>query len=241
MMTKNKRGLECLQNADIYGITAEEHSLGRSTIDVVMQMIESGITVIQYREKEKSDRQQYEECRKIREMTRDAGVTFIVNDRVDLALLVDADGLHLGQDDAPPEAVRKLVGDTMFIGLSTHSPAQADDAVRSGVDYIGVGPLFATNTKKDVCNPVGLEYLEYVVKNIRLPFVAIGGIKEHNIAEVYRRGARCIALVTDIVGAPDINAKVRSLRAAMGGGVTLTFFLFLPSPRRGLHPPMNQN
>jgi thiamine-phosphate pyrophosphorylase len=219
MMTKNKRGLECLLKADIYGITAEEYSLGRSNIDVVMQMINSGITVIQYREKEKSDRHQYKECLKIREITREAGVTFIVNDRVDLALLVSADGLHLGQDDAPPEGVRKLVGDAMFIGLSTHSPAQADDAVRSGVDYIGVGPLFATNTKKDVCNPVGLEYLEYVVKNIRLPFVAIGGIKEHNIAEVYRRGARCIALVTDIVGSPDISAKVHAIRTAIRGAL----------------------
>jgi thiamine-phosphate pyrophosphorylase len=104
----------------------------------------------------------------------------------------------------------------MFIGLSTHSPAQAEAAVRLGVDYIGVGPIFATNTKKDVCDPVGLKYLDYVVRNIRLPFVAIGGIKEHTIAEVYRRGARCIALVTEIVGAPDIGAKVHALRAAIG-------------------------
>jgi thiamine-phosphate pyrophosphorylase len=219
IMTKNKRVLAGLLNADIYGITAQEYSLGRSNIDVVTQMINSGVTVIQYREKEKSDRQQYEECLKIREMTREAGVTFIVNDRVDLALLVNADGVHLGQDDVPPEMVRKLVGDKMFIGLSTHSPAQAEAALNMDVDYIGVGPLFATKTKKDVCDPVGLEYLEYVVKNVRLPFVAIGGIKEHNVADVYRRGARCIALVTDIVGAPDINAKVRALRAAIRGAL----------------------
>lgn len=204
-----------LLTADIYGITAEGYSLGRSNIDIVARMIEAGIMVIQYREKEISDRQQYEECLKIREMTREAGVTFIVNDRVDLALLVGADGLHLGQDDVPPETVRKLVGDTMFIGLSTHSPAQAEAALKQDVDYIGVGPIFATNTKKNVCAPVGLEYLEYVVKNIPLPFVAIGGIKEHNIADVYRRGARCIALVTEIVGDPDIVDKVRSLRAAI--------------------------
>jgi thiamine-phosphate pyrophosphorylase len=87
--------------------------------------------------------------------------------------------------------------------------------LKQDVDYIGVGPIFTTNTKKNVCAPVGLEYLEYVVKNIPLPFVAIGGIKEHNIADVYRRGARCIALVTDIVGAPDISSKVHALRAAM--------------------------
>ena len=214
-MAANKQGLAGLLEADIYGITAEEYSMGRSNIEVVARMIEAGITVIQYREKDKSDRLKYEECLKIREMTRVAGVTFIVNDRPDLALLVGADGLHLGQDDLPPQAVRKMVGEKMIVGLSTHSPAQAEAAIRLGVDYIGVGPIFATNTKKDMCAPVGLEYLDYVVKNIRLPFVALGGIKEHNIAEVYRRGARCIALVTEIVGAPDIGAKVRALRKAI--------------------------
>jgi thiamine-phosphate pyrophosphorylase len=214
-MAANKQGLSGLLEADIYGITAEEYSLGRSNIEVVAHMIEAGIRVIQYREKDKSDRLKYEECLKIRELTRVAGVTFIVNDRPDLALLVGADGIHLGQDDLPPQEVREIVGGEMFIGLSTHSPAQAEAAVRLGVDYIGVGPIFATNTKKDVCAPVGLEYLDYVVKNIRLPFVALGGIKEHNIAEVYRRGARCIALVTEIVGARDIGAKVRALRKAI--------------------------
>lgn len=214
-MTEHKRNLAVLLKADIYGITAEEFSLGRSNIEVVARMIEAGIRVIQYREKHKSDRQKHEECRKIREMTGEAGVLFIVNDRPDLALLVAADGVHLGQDDFHPEAVRKVVGEKMLIGLSTHSPAQAKAAETMDIDYIGVGPVFATNTKKDVCEPVGLEYLEYVVKNIRLPFVAIGGIKGHNIAEVYQRGARCIALVTEIVGAPDIVDRVRNLRAAL--------------------------
>ena len=210
-----RRGLAGLLEADIYGITAQEYSLGRSNIEVVARMIDSGIKIIQYREKEKKARQKYEECLKIREMTRKAGVTFIINDHVDLALLVEADGVHLGQDDLPPEKVRKLVGEEMIIGLSTHSPDQAESAVRSGVDYIGVGPIFATKTKKDVCDPVGLEYLDYVVRNIGLPFVAIGGIKEHNLTEVSRRGAKCIALVTEIVGAGDIGAKVCAIRAVL--------------------------
>ena len=214
-MAANKQGLTGLIEADIYGITAEEYSMGRSNIEVVKQMIVAGIRVIQYREKEKSDRKKYEECLKLRELTRVAGVIFIVNDRADLAVLVGADGLHLGQDDLAPEAARKIVGENMIIGLSTHSPAQAQAAVRIGVDYIGIGPIFATNTKKGVGAPVGLEYIECVAKNIRLPFVAIGGIKEHNIAEVYRRGARCIALVTEIVGARDIGAKVHAIRKAM--------------------------
>ncbi len=207
-----KKFMQVLLDSDIYGITAEEYSLGRSNIEVTARMVDSGIRVIQYREKEKKTRQKYEECLKIRKMTRDAGVIFIVNDHVDLALLVDADGIHIGQDDLPPERVRELVGQEMIIGLSTHSPGQAEAAVTAGVDYIGVGPIFATRTKKDVCGPVGLEYLDYVVQNIRLPFVAIGGIKNHNIAEVSRRGASCIALVTEIVGAEDIGAKVRELR-----------------------------
>jgi thiamine-phosphate pyrophosphorylase len=131
-----------------------------------------------------------------------------------LALLVGADGVHVGQDDLPVEAVRRLAGPDMIIGLSTHSPEQAQAALKMEVDYIGVGPIFLTNTKKDVCAPVGLEYLEYVVQNIPLPFVAIGGIKEHNILEVRKRGAACICLVTEIVGAIDIKAKVCQVEAS---------------------------
>ncbi|MEW6696789.1 MAG: thiamine phosphate synthase [Bacillota bacterium] len=210
-----KRGLAEFLKTGIYGITAEEYSRGRDNIQVVREMIDAGIKIIQYREKEKKARQQYEECLVIRELTRQAGVTFIVNDHIDLALLVDADGVHIGQDDLPPEQVRQLVGAERLIGLSTHSPAQARAAQAAAVDYIGVGPIFATRTKKDVCDPVGLEYLEYVVKNVSLPFVAIGGIKEHNIRQVTARGARCIALVTEIVGAADISAKVTALHGAM--------------------------
>jgi thiamine-phosphate pyrophosphorylase len=180
-------------------------------------MVESGIRVVQYREKDKSARQMYGECAAIREITRNSGVTFIVNDHADLALAVGADGVHIGQDDLPPEEVRRLVGDEMIIGLSTHSPAQAQASMDMAgtIDYIGVGPIFATRTKRDVCQPVGLEYLEYVAENIGLPFVAIGGIKEHNIGIVRAGGAGIISLVTEISGAPDIPSKVYALRAAL--------------------------
>lgn len=178
-------------------------------------MISADISVIQYREKDKKIRDKYQECLKIRELTREAGVVFIVNDNIDLALAVGADGVHIGQDDLPPEKVRELMGGKMLIGLSTHSPSQARDALKAPVDYIGVGPIYPTKTKKDVCDPVGLTYLEYVVKNVNIPFVAIGGIKEHNIAEVSARGARCIALVTEIVGATNIQVKIKALRKVM--------------------------
>lgn len=204
-------------DTDIYCITAEEYSRGRSNIEVVKQMIDAGIEVIQYREKEKKMLYKYRECVKIREMTGEAGVTFIVNDDVHLALAVGADGVHIGQEDLPIEKVRELVGEDMIIGLSTHSPAQARDAVRRGADYIGVGPIFRTYTKKDVCQPVGLEYLEYVVNNIDIPFVAIGGIKEHNVKLVKDKGAKCICMVTEIVGAEDIGKKISDIRKILKG------------------------
>lgn len=198
----------------IYGITAEKYSRGRSNVEVARAMIKGGIAVLQYREKRatKSQRAMLDECRQLRDLTREAGIPFIVNDHVDLALLVDADGVHVGQDDLPVAEVRRLLGPAKIIGLSTHSPAQAAAAVDAGADYIGVGPIFATATKEDVCAPVGLACLDHVVRSCPLPFVAIGGIKEHNLAEVAHHGATSVCLVTAIVGATDIAATVRNLR-----------------------------
>ena len=213
---RREKALANLIGADLYAITAEELSLGRGNVAVVEELLSAGIKVIQYREKEKHGRVMYQECLAIRELTRRAGATFIVDDHVDLALLVDADGVHVGQDDLPVAAVRSLVGPERIVGLSTHDPDQARQAQKSGlVDYIGVGPIFATKTKKDVCAPVGLKYLEFVAKNISLPFVAIGGIKEHNIAQVRDHGAKTMALISEIVGAPDIPASIKALRAAL--------------------------
>ncbi len=202
-------------DTDIYCLTGEKFSMGRSNIEVVQAMLDGGIKLVQYREKEKKMGAKYEECLAIRKMTREAGAAFIINDDIDLAVLVEADGVHIGQEDFPLEAVRQLVGEKMAIGLSTHSPEEAHEAVKRGADYIGVGPVFATQTKEDVCDPVGYEYLEYVAENIEIPFVAIGGIKEHNVADVVKRGGRCVALVTEIVEAENIGEKINALRTAM--------------------------
>lgn len=202
----------------IYGITAEKFSRGRSNREVAQSMIAGGVKILQYREKAhlKSCREILEECTAIRALTRRHNVIFIVNDFVDIALLVDADGVHVGQDDLPVEAVRQLLGPNKIIGLSTHSPEQARQAESAGVDYIGVGPLYATKTKENVCAPVGLAYLDYVVEHIALPFVAIGGIKQHNIEEVVQHGARTVCLVTEIVGSDTIEETVRNLHRSMG-------------------------
>lgn len=211
-----KKSMRNFLAGGIYAILSEEHSNGRSNLEVAEKLLEAGITVIQYREKDKKAGAMYDECLALRDMTRAAKATFIINDHVDLALLVDADGVHIGQEDLPPAAVRKLLGPDRIIGLSTHGPSQARAAQTSGlVDYIGVGPIFATKTKKDVCDPVGFEYLDYVVEHIPMPFVAIGGIKTHNLPQVRERGAHMACLVTEIVGSDDICGTARNLRNIM--------------------------
>lgn len=204
--------------SDLYCLTDSGLCLGRPTVDVVDAMLQAGVRIIQYREKEKKAGEMLRECYALRRMTREAGACFIVNDHVDIAILCDADGVHVGQEDLPVGEVRRLVGPDRAIGLSTHSPEQAKAAVAAGADYIGVGPIFATKTKKDVCDPVGYAYLDWVVAHLDLPFVAIGGIKLHNIGEVAAHGARSCALVSEIVGAADIAAQVHKVRAAMRGG-----------------------
>ncbi|HPJ97590.1 MAG TPA: thiamine phosphate synthase [Syntrophales bacterium] len=209
-MTKQEK-MRQFNTRGIYGITAENLSAGRKNRQVVLEMLEAGIRIIQYREKKKSMADKYAECQELRRMTQDYGALFIINDHPDLCLLSDADGVHLGQDDYPVTAVRKLIGGERILGWSTHEPRQLEEAHALDVDYVGVGPLFETHTKEDVMAPVGLSYLEWVVAHARIPFVAIGGIKEKNIFEVATRGARCICPVSEITGSPNIKEKVGNL------------------------------
>jgi thiamine-phosphate pyrophosphorylase len=197
----------------IYGILGEKFSLGRSNIEVARQMVQAGVPIIQYREKlkDKSIRMIYEECSIIRRITQDADVLFIVNDHADIALMVGADGIHQGQDDLPVSTLRKIAPN-MLLGCSTHNPEQAAQAVLDGADYIGVGPIFSTQTKEDVCEVVGLEYVDWVARNIQIPFVAIGGIKRHNLTHVLARGVKTVCLVTEIIGADDIGQRIREIQ-----------------------------
>ncbi|MDW7651653.1 MAG: thiamine phosphate synthase [Bacillota bacterium] len=197
---------------DIYGITCEELTPGGDNLEAVRQMVNAGVKIIQYREKDKSKREKYEECRVIREMCKPAGVLFIVNDDVDIAILSKAGGVHVGQDDLPADAVRRLVGPEMVIGVSADTPAQVEDAIARGADYIGVGPVFGTQTKKDAGEPVGLDLIETIANNYKIPLVAIGGITEENILDVRRRGVSCSAMVSALVGCADIEAAVEKIR-----------------------------
>lgn len=196
----------------LYGITGDNFANGKSNYECVEEMIKGGIKIVQYRDKFKSTREKVEEAKAIKKLCHKNNVLFIVNDDVAVAMLVDADGVHIGQDDMKPDDVRKLIGINKIIGLSTHSEEQGMAAYNNeNVDYIGVGPIFPTTTKDTA--PVGLEYLEFAVKNLHLPFIAIGGIKEYNIDEIIKRGAQRICLVSDIVGAENICKKIINLNS----------------------------
>ena len=194
----------------LYAITDKATSAGRDTLLVAEGLLRGGASILQYRNKDVSDPMREGEAHKLRLLCWRCHACFIVNDQVDLALASRADGVHVGQGDMPVAEVRRRAGDRMIIGVSTHSPEQAVRAEAEGADYIGVGPVFATKTKKDVCPPVGLDYVEYAAREARIPWVAIGGIQAGNLPEVLSRGARLVAMVSALNGAPDVAAAART-------------------------------
>ncbi len=197
----------------LYVVTGMEFSGGRPYREVVSACINGGAGIIQLREKTWSASRLIQVGREIRELTRKSGTLFIVNDRVDLALALEADGVHVGQDDLPLPVVRKLAGNKMIIGVSAGNPREALEAENNGADYIGVGPVYPTETKKDTRSPRGLEILAEIRQAVSLPIYAIGGIKLHNVAPVIRAGADGAAVVSAVVGAADIAAAARALTA----------------------------
>lgn len=201
-------------HSDIYAITGEEFSSGRNTVEVAKELLDAEVKIIQYREKKKEKKVKYEECKAIKEMCEKANAIFIVNDDIDIAASINAHGVHIGQEDMPIEEVKKLVPNSI-IGVSTHNRDQALKAVKDGADYIGVGPIYATKSKVNVEKSEGLDYLKWVSENIPIDYVAIGGIKEHNIREVKMSGGKTFAMISEIVGAEDINEKIKSIRRTL--------------------------
>lgn len=188
----------------LYAITGEQFHPGRSMLEVMEEAIKGGVDIIQLRDKSGDKAVITEKAKALRELTRKYGVTFIINDYIDIAMEVDADGIHLGQGDVPLLEARKMVGDKI-IGISTHAIAEAILAEQQGADYIGVGPIYPTATKVDVVDPVTIAYVREVVKAISIPFVAIGGIKLHNVDDVIQAGATRICAVSEIVGSEDVK------------------------------------
>ncbi len=209
-MNRNDRKMRFL-DVDIYPVTCEELSLGRSNPEVLEAVIRGGAKIIQLREKEYTTRALYELALRFREITARAGVLLIVNDRLDIALAVEADGVHLGQDDLPLVAARKMAPE-LLIGISTHSLEEAVQAQADGADYINIGPIFPTKTKKGVESFLGPDGMAAISRKIELPFTVMGGINESNIDQVLARGAQRVAVVTAVTQAPDIAESVGALK-----------------------------
>jgi thiamine-phosphate pyrophosphorylase len=180
----------------------------RSLTDMLKASAEAGAKIFQYRNKRASMKEAYTDASALRKVASELGVTFIVNDRCDLALAVDADGVHLGQGDLPYNYARTIMGPVKLIGLSTHSMDQVKEAEIVKPDYIGFGPIFKPGSKQDHDPVVGIEGLRAVRSLTALPIFAIGGITLENVGEVMQAGANGVALISAILDAPDVGRAV---------------------------------
>ena len=196
----------------LYAILDPEQIGSSSPDSVLRQLLQGGAKMIQLRAKAMSSRDFIQLAQKARDLTIPFDCKLIVNDRIDIALGCAADGVHLGQEDLPLEVGRKLLGDRL-IGISTHSLEQAKEAEANGADYIGFGPIFGTATKNTGYTARGLEMLSRIRAAVDLPIVAIGGITEANIQDVWRVGADSAAIISDILKADDVAAKVSAILA----------------------------
>lgn len=182
---------------EIYGITNEKLS-NMTAIEQVKLFVKKGIRIIQYREKYKSKKERLEDCIKIKEyLDTLSNHIFIVNDDIAIAEIVKADGIHLGQEDIGIEYIREKYPN-LIIGVSTHNKFQVKEAVEKKADYVGVGPMFETNTKKNLEASKGLEFLQWVKKNTDIPYVTIGGINKKNIKEIFKSGGKTVAMISQL-------------------------------------------
>ena len=196
---------------DLYPVTCERLSAGRSNLDLLEAAIRGGAKIIQLREKELPDRDLYRMALAFRKIAAEAGVLLIINDHVDIALAVDADGVHLGQEDLPLSAARRIAPE-LLIGISTHSREEVLRAQNEGADYVNIGPIFPTRTKEGVTRFLGPEAIPGIAAGLAIPFTVMGGIGSANIEEVLAQGARRVAVVTAVTMADDMAGAVSALR-----------------------------
>ena len=192
-----------------YAILDPSQTLERPILEVCDILLAAGVRLIQYRDKHAASRTAFEHSVEIARRARAAGAWFIVNDRADIALASGADGVHVGQDDLPVELARKVVGAGRWVGYSTHSLEQIALADQTSADYIAYGPVFATTSKETPDPVVGIEGVRRARAATRKPLVAIGGITLENVSEVLEAGADSVAVISDLLRAPDIGARAK--------------------------------
>jgi len=179
-------------------------------ISDVKNAVAAGVETVQYREKRKSAKDMCAEAIELRKICKN--ITFLINDRVDIALSVNADGVHLGGDDLPYPAARKLLGKNKLIGLTAHNLKEAKEAENMGADYIGVSPIFKTATKPDAGKPSGIKLIKEIKRSVSIPVIAIGGIALSNASEVISSGADGLAAMAAVVTKPDVKKSIREFQ-----------------------------
>ncbi len=209
-MNREQR-LAAFDQADLYVVITEAFCAGRSALEVLDMTLAAGVRLVQLREKDLDGGTLYRRALEFRRRTRDAGALLIVNDRVDIALAAGADGVHLGQEDFPVDAARRIAPE-LIVGASTHSLEEALAAQDAGASYVNIGPIFPTRTKTGATGPLGPEALEQIAPRLRIPWTTMGGINHANIGQVVSRGARHPAVVTAVTAAPDPTAAALELR-----------------------------
>lgn len=202
-----------------YLVTQRSRSAGRPTASIVEAALSGGVDVVQLREKGVDARTRYRTGRRLRELTAGAGADLIVNDRVDLAAALDADGVHLGQSDLPVEVAREQLGEEAIVGCSASTVSEAQDAVAAGADYLGVGAVYGTRSKDvaDAKDGIGPERVGEIARAVDVPVVGIGGIDPSNAAPVVEAGASAVAVISAITSADDPEAAAHELRETVVG------------------------
>lgn len=200
---------------NLYLITDRHQTQGRGLSQVVEAALQGGVKAVQLREKDLTTRELYELAYEMRKLTNRYGARLLINDRVDIALAVDADGVHLGADSMPTYRVRKLLGENKLVGVSCHNQISAIIAQEKGADFLTFGPVYYTPSKAIYGAPVGLDPLEQAAESVQIPVFALGGVNGGNIQEVTARGASGIALISAIISADDPNGASRQLLALL--------------------------
>lgn len=196
-----------LKEIDFYLVTDSGLSK-KGTFSDVTEAVESGCKIVQYREKNRSTKEMICEASEIKKICNDYSI-FLVNDRIDVALAVDADGVHIGQDDMPIKTARKLLGPDKIIGLSVSNIDEAIQAEKAGADYVGVGPVFDTSTKKDAGKGIGVARIKDVKNAITIPVIAIGGINEENCMSAVENGADSVVAISAVVCSDDVKKETK--------------------------------
>jgi thiamine-phosphate pyrophosphorylase len=199
-----------LARVNLYLIADKKICRDRYIEDVVEQAIQGGAQMIQYRDKESSDRDFLETASILQNICVNRKIPFIINDRVDIAAYLKPDGVHLGQDDLAPRIARKILGQSKIIGVSTENIEQAKVAEKHGADYVGIGPIFHTLTKK-IEKPVGLEIIKQAKKHLKIPFFPIGGINLENIDQIFHAGSKRVAVGSAVISANDVKTATKNL------------------------------